>query len=531
MSVTLPKINPTKTAAWSALRNLFEAQKDWSLTDLFLNDSDRKTTFSAEIDGFYLDYSKNLMSTEVRAQLLALADEVKLKDAIKAQFSGVVINETEGRAVGHAQLRNFEQLPKEVAETLGRVKSFVTQVVNGTFKGYTGLPITHIVNVGIGGSDLGPDMVCEALTYYQNHLEVRFVSNVDGDHVHEQLKGLRPEQTLFVVVSKTFSTQETLTNAQTIRKWFLSQAPESAISKHFVAVSSNLEAAETFGIDPKLVFLMWDWVGGRFSLWSAVGLSIALSVGYNHFEDLLRGAHAMDKHFSTTAFDQNLPVIMALISVWYNNFYGAESECIIPYNQYLNKFVAYLQQGIMESNGKYVDRNGEEVDYQTGTIIWGSTGTNAQHAFFQLIHQGTKLIPADFIAFKECFYGERDHHNKLLANCVAQTQALMIGTQGENIESPYRVFKGNKPTNTLLLDRLTPERLGGLIALYEHKLFSQGIIWNIFSYDQWGVELGKKLSISILDKLKSSSTSIINLTENIEKIDASTAELLHRIKS
>ena len=527
----LPKINPTHTKAWTALGNLYKAQKDQSMTDLFLNDSMRVNTFSASTDGFYLDYSKNLISDEVRQELLNLADEVQLQNAIKAQLSGAQINETEGRAVGHTQLRNFDQMPEEVTQTLQRIKHFVTAVGNGDFKGYTGLPITHIVNVGIGGSDLGPDMVCEALAHYQNHLEVRFVSNVDGDHVHEQLKGLPAEQTLFVIVSKTFTTQETLTNAQTIRRWFLNHAPESAVTNHFAAVSTNLEAVGSFGIDADRVFPMWDWVGGRFSLWSAVGLSIALSVGYDHFEALLRGAHAMDQHFSTADFDQNMPVLMALISVWYNNFYNAESECIVPYSQYLNKFVAYLQQGIMESNGKYVDRNGAVVDYQTGTIVWGSTGTNAQHAFFQLIHQGTKLIPADFIAFKECLYGEQDHQNKLLANCIAQTQALMSGTQGQEIESPYRVFTGNKPTNTLLIDRLTPNRLGGLIALYEHKLFVQGVIWNIFSYDQWGVELGKKLAVNVLSNIESSDNLDGNPGDASGKFDASTAELLRRVKS
>ena len=530
MSSTLPKINPTQTAAWAALGELYKSEKDRSMTDLFLNDPKRVSAFSVAAPGFYLDYSKNLISGAVREQLLHLAEQIKLKEAIEAQFTGGIINETESRAVGHTQLRNFAQMPQEVAETLERIKSFVTAVENGSFKGHTGLPITHIVNVGIGGSDLGPDMVCEALAYYKNHLEVRFVSNVDGDHVHQQLKGLTAEQTLFVIVSKTFTTQETLTNAQTIRKWFLKQAPESAIAHHFAAVSTNLEAVGAFGIDADLVFPMWDWVGGRFSLWSAVGLSIALSVGYNNFESLLRGAHEMDLHFRDTDFDQNMPVLMALVSVWYNNFYGAESECIVPYTQYLNKFVAYLQQGIMESNGKYVDRNGDVVDYQTGTIVWGSTGTNAQHAFFQLIHQGTKLIPADFIAFKACLHGEQDHQNKLLANCVAQTQALMTGTQGQNIESPYRVFTGNKPTNTLLIDKLTPERLGGLIALYEHKLFVQGVIWNIFSYDQWGVELGKKLAVNVLSALESSDNSSLDSKNNHTNFDASTAELLRRIK-
>ena len=528
--MSLPKINPTKTAAWQALSRQFEVQKDLALQDLFLQEPSRMAQFSAQTEGFYLDYSKNLITAETKETLVRLAQEVRLKDAIEAQFSGAIINETEQRAVGHTALRNFGALPEEVAVALERIKSFTGQVISGQWKGYSGKPITHVVNVGIGGSDLGPDMVCEALGYYQNHLKLRFVSNVDGDHVMHQLKDLPRDQTLFVIVSKTFTTQETLTNAQTIRQWFLEEAPESGIAQHFAAVSTNLEAVAAFGIDSDQVFPMWDWVGGRFSLWSAVGLSIALSVGYDHFESLLKGAQDMDQHFAKTPFEDNLPVLMALISVWYNNFYHAESECVVPYSQYLNKFVAYLQQGIMESNGKYVDRNGEEVDYQTGTIVWGSTGTNAQHAFFQLIHQGTKLIPADFIAFKECLYGQQDHQNKLLANCIAQTQALMSGTKGQAIERPYRVFAGNKPTNTLLIDKLTPERLGGLIALYEHKLFVQGVIWNIFSYDQWGVELGKKLAVNVLNTIESSDDSSKLKFDKAQEFDASTAELLRRIK-
>lgn len=348
------------------------------------------------------------------------------------------------------------------------------------------------------------------------------MSNVDGDHVMETLRGLDPETTLFIIVSKTFTTQETLTNAQTVRSWFLKGAPEAAISKHFVAVSTNLEAIAQFGITSENTFPMWDWVGGRFSLWSAVGLSISCAVGYDHFEELLRGAHEMDLHFQEAPFEENIPVMLALISVWYNNFYGAETECIVPYCQYLNKLVAYLQQGIMESNGKSVDRNGHPINYQTGTIVWGSTGTNAQHAFFQLIHQGTKLIPTDFIAFRESLYGEVDHQNKLLANCFAQTEALLQGTYGNTVENNYKKFEGNKPTNTLLINKLTPKSLGSLIALYEHKLFVQGVIWNIFSYDQWGVELGKKLAKGTLDAITSADTSKIN--------NASTRQLIGKLR-
>ena len=404
--------------------------------------------------------------------------------------------------------------------------------------GYTGKAFKAIVNIGIGGSDLGPAMVTEALKYYKNHLKTYFVSNVDGDHVHEILKELDPETTLFVVVSKTFTTQETLSNATTIKKWFLKHATQEDIAKHFVAVSTNITKIKEFGIAEQHVFPMWDWVGGRFSLWSAVGLSIALAVGPDNFENLLMGANDMDEHFKSASFEENIPVILALLSVWYNNFYGAETEAIIPYSQYLNRFSAYLQQGIMESNGKSTDRNGVSVDYQTGTIIWGEPGTNSQHAFFQLIHQGTKLIPADFIGFKSSLYGDSDHHNKLMANFFAQTEALMNGKNsdevktelidqglsGEEIEAllPFKIFAGNKPTNTLLIDRLSPKNLGSLIALYEHKIFVQGVIWNIFSYDQWGVELGKQLAATTLSDIEG---------PEISKHDASTMHLLQYFKN
>jgi glucose-6-phosphate isomerase len=391
-----------------------------------------------------------------------------------------------------------EDIRPEIAAVKAKIKSFSQGIISGAHKGFTGKAITDVVNIGIGGSDLGPAMLADALAFYQNHLNVHFVSNVDGDHVQEVLKKVNPETTLFVIVSKTFTTQETLSNAQTIRSWFLKAGTQKDIAAHFVAVSTNLQKVQEFGIAPDNIFPMWDWVGGRFSLWSAVGLSIALVIGYDHFEALLDGAANMDAHFRTAPFEQNMPVVMALLSVWYNNFYGAESEALIPYTQYLQKLAPYLQQGIMESNGKSVGRDGQRVTYQTGTIIWGEPGTNSQHAFFQLIHQGTKLIPTDFIGFKKSLHGNTDHHDKLMANFFAQTEALLVGKTDQN---PFKVFEGNKPTNTLLIDQLTPQSLGALIALYEHKLFVQGVIWNIFSYDQPGVELGKVLANSILSDI------------------------------
>ncbi|NND64288.1 MAG: glucose-6-phosphate isomerase [Flavobacteriaceae bacterium] len=520
--MSLPKINPTKTEAWKRLSSHFGKTKDVLMQDQFVADLNRADELRIVWNDFYVDYSKNRISKETLSLLSELAAEVGLKDAIDAQFSGERINETEDRAVGHTELRNFKAMKPEVSETLQKIQSFTQKVISGDWKGHTGKAITHIVNIGIGGSDLGPDMVCDALAYYKNHLDVRFVSNVDGDHVMESLKGLDRESTLFIIVSKTFTTQETLTNAQTIRKWFLEKANEDAIAKHFVAVSTNLDAVSSFGIASENIFPMWNWVGGRFSLWSAVGLSIACAVGYDNFESLLKGAHEMDLHFKEIPFESNIPVTLALISVWYNNFYKAESECVVPYSQYLSKLVAYLQQGIMESNGKGVDRNGDTIDYETGTIVWGSTGTNAQHAFFQLIHQGTKLIPTDFIAFKKSLYGQEDHQNKLLANCVAQTEALMQGTYGSEVENNFKVFSGNRPTNTILINRLTPKSLGSLIAMYEHKLFVQGIVWNIFSYDQWGVELGKKLAKGTLNAIESQDLKDVK--------NSSTRNLISRIK-
>ncbi len=517
----LPSVNPTTTSAWNKLSEHYSAIKDKHMADLFEADDNRAEDMALRFEDFYLDYSKNRISGETLDLLISLAEEVGLKEAISAQFSGETINATEQRAVLHTALRDFNSMRPEVKEALQKMKSISEAVIGGDWKGYTGKAITDVVNIGIGGSDLGPRMVEEALAFYKNHLTVHFVSNVDGDHVGEALKKLNPETTLFIIVSKSFGTQETLMNATTIRKWFLTYASEADIPKHFVAVSTNLKAVSDFGIASDNIFPMWDWVGGRFSLWSAVGLSICCAVGYHHFEALLKGAHDMDEHFSNTEFRENIPVVLALISVWYNNFFKAESEAVIPYSQYLDKLVSYLQQAVMESNGKGVDRNGDMIDYQTGTIVWGSTGTNAQHAFFQLMHQGTKLIPADFIVFADSLYGEDEHQQALVANCLAQTEALMQGTYGGEAPTAFRKFEGNKPTNTIVIERLTPRNLGRLIAMYEHKLFVQGVVWNIYSYDQWGVELGKKLATNILGAMQGDSSQISN---------ASTRSLLKETK-
>ncbi|WP_223549754.1 glucose-6-phosphate isomerase [Aestuariivivens sp. NBU2969] len=536
--MTLPTINPTTTKAWKALEDHFKTVSNVHMKDLFVKDEQRANKFTIEWDDFYVDYSKNRITDKTLELLLQLAQEVKLKEAIESQFSGEKINQTEGRAVLHTALRapKLEEfyvdgvnVVPEVHEVKEKIKGFTNQVVNGQLKGYTGKAFTNVVNIGIGGSDLGPAMVVEALQYYKNHLTTHFVSNVDGDHVNEIIKKLDPETTLFIVVSKTFTTQETLSNATTIKEWFLKSAKQEDIAKHFVAVSTNLDAVKGFGIDENNVFPMWDWVGGRFSLWSAVGLSISLAVGYDHFDSLLSGANKMDNHFKNEDFKNNIPVVLALISIWYNNFFKAESEAIIPYSQYLYQFATYLQQGIMESNGKSVDRSGNPIDYQTGTIIWGEPGTNSQHAFFQLIHQGTKLIPADFIGFVSSLHGNKDHQDKLISNFLAQTEALLNGkTETQVVEEgttqnivPFKIFKGNKPTNTIFIDKLTPESLGKLIAMYEHKIFVQGIIWNIFSYDQFGVELGKQLATRIL---KEFSGTILN------KHDGSTQNLLNYYK-
>ena len=500
--MSFPSVNPTTTTSWKKLQQHYSLVRDAKMQVWFEEDKNRANTMVIDWESFYMDFSKNRITEETLELLYDLAVEVNLDEAIAAQFGGEAINETEDRAVLHTALRDLNALKPDVSETLQRMKDFSDAVINGDWKGHSGKKITDVVNIGIGGSDLGPDMVCEALKYYKTRLNVHFVSNVDGDHVMEVVKDLDRETTLFIIVSKTFTTQETLTNAQTIRSWFLEEAGSADIVNHFVAVSTNLEAVSNFGIAAENIFPMWNWVGGRFSLWSAVGLSIACAVGYKNFESLLRGAHKMDVHFRNSDFNKNIPVTLALISVWYNNFFKAESECIVPYSQYLSKLVPYLQQGIMESNGKSVDRNGDEIDYQTGTLVWGSTGTNAQHAFFQLLHQGTKLIPTDFICFKESLHGKTDHQNKLLANCLAQTEALLQGTYETKVENSFKKFEGNNPTNTILIEKLTPENLGALVAMYEHKLFVQGVIWNIYSYDQWGVELGKKLAKGTLTDIE-----------------------------
>jgi glucose-6-phosphate isomerase len=524
--MALKAINPTQTAAWKKLQAHFETLKNVRMQDLFANEPARAEHMHLQWNDFLVDYSKNIVTKETMELLHELANEVQLKAAISQYFEGDSINQTENRAVLHTALRAKESatvyvdgtnVMPEIFAVKNKINQFSNEIISGQRKGFTGKPFTDIVNIGIGGSDLGPAMIVEALQYYKNQLDVHFVSNVDGDHVNEILKKVNPETTLFVIVSKTFTTQETLSNAETIRSWFLQSAAQDDVAKHFVAVSTNIQKVTEFGINPDNIFPMWDWVGGRFSLWSAVGLSISLAVGFDHFDQLLEGAHEMDEHFKNETFENNIPVTLALLSVWYNNFFGAESEALIPYTQYLQKLAPYLQQGIMESNGKSIGRDGKPVNYQTGTIIWGEPGTNSQHAFFQLIHQGTKLIPTDFIGYKEALYGNKDHHDKLMSNFFAQTEALLMGKTEAQVKAefekqgisgekaafllPFKVFSGNKPTNTLLIDKLTPASLGALVALYEHKIFVQGIIWNIFSYDQWGVELGKQLASSILNEI------------------------------
>lgn len=525
--MSLSRINPTQTKAWTALEDHFNQDNTSDIKSMFESETNRAQDFSIQWKDFYIDYSKNALSKKTMDLLMDLSKEVGLKEAIAHYFNGSAINETESRAVLHTALRDKnttvisvdgENIIPQINTVKAQMKAFSNDIINGVKTGYTGKAFTDVVNIGIGGSDLGPAMVVEALKFYQNHLKLHFVSNVDGDHVQEVLKGLNPETTLFVVVSKTFTTQETLSNATTIKNWFLQTASQKDVGKHFAAVSTNTQKISDFGIVPAHVFTMWDWVGGRFSLWSAVGLSIALSVGYDHFEAMLDGAFEMDQHFKHSPFEENIPVVLSLISIWYANFYKSETQAIIPYTQYLNRFSAYLQQGIMESNGKCFDRSGNRVSYETETVIWGEPGTNSQHAFFQLMHQGTKLIPADFIGFKKSLHGDTDHHNKLMANFFAQTEALLSGKTRTRVDqefaekgtdalvaakvAPFKVFEGDKPTNTLLINQLTPSALGSLIALYEHKIFVQGVIWNIFSYDQWGVELGKQLASNILSEIE-----------------------------
>ncbi|ENO8417836.1 glucose-6-phosphate isomerase [Vibrio mimicus] len=546
----LKNINPTQTQAWKALTAHFESAQDMDLKALFEQDSERFAKYSARFgQDILVDYSKNLVNAETMQHLFALAKETELQSAIAAMFKGEAINQTEDRAVLHTALRNRSNSPvlvngedvmPAVNAVLDKMKAFSERVIGGDWKGFTGKAITDVVNIGIGGSDLGPYMVTEALVPYKNHLTMHFVSNVDGTHMAETLKKVDPETTLFLVASKTFTTQETMTNAHTARDWFLKVAGDEAhVAKHFAALSTNGKAVAEFGIDTDNMFEFWDWVGGRYSLWSAIGLSIILSIGYDNFVELLAGAHEMDQHFVNTPFESNIPVILALIGIWYNNFHGAESEAILPYDQYLHRFAAYFQQGNMESNGKYVDRDGNPVTYQTGPIIWGEPGTNGQHAFYQLIHQGTKLIPCDFIAPAVSHNLVGDHHQKLMSNFFAQTEALAFGKSAQAVQAelekagksaaeiaalvPFKVFEGNRPTNSILVKQITPRTLGNLIAMYEHKIFVQGVIWNIFSFDQWGVELGKQLANQILPELADNA--------DVNSHDSSTNGLINAFKA
>ena len=538
--MSLKSQNPTKTTSWEKLTNHFNEIKNHKIVDFFNADKLRSEKLLIKWNDFYVDFSKNRINKETINLFSELLEEINLKDSINKYFDGGIINKTENRAVLHTALRSKintgikdegVDIYNNIKEVNKKIHKFSDSIISGFKKGHTGKPFTDVVNIGIGGSDLGPSMVVDSLKFYKNHLNTHFVSNVDGDHVNEVIKKLNPETTLFVIVSKTFTTQETLSNANTIRNWFLKNgAKNKDITKHFIAVSTNTEKVVSFGIDKHNIFPMWNWVGGRFSLWSAVGISISLSVGYDNFTKLLDGANEMDNHFRNTKFEKNIPVMLACIGIWYNNFFNCESESVITYSQYLNQFAAYLQQASMESNGKSVDRDGKKVNYSTGQIVWGEPGTNSQHAFFQLIHQGTKLIPTDFIGFAQSLHGNVDHQNKLISNFIAQTEALMKGKSLSEVEAsdkrtftnPFKVFEGNKPTNTILIDKLTPKSLGKLIALYEHKIFVQGVIWNIFSYDQFGVELGKKLANTILDEIEN------NLTNNH---DDSTNKLMKHYKS
>lgn len=544
----LPRRSFTDTQSYNQLADHFQEIRSMHLRDLFAQDPDRFEKFSVRFEEILLDFSKNRITSETLALLTKLADECGLKDAVEAMFRGEKINETEDRAVLHTALRNparsgvltdgLDIMPG-IHEVLDRMEAFCGAVISGEWKGCSGKAITDVVNIGIGGSDLGPVMVTEALKAYRTRLNMHFVSNVDGTHIAETLKKLDPESTLFLIASKTFTTQETMANAHTARNWFLgSGGTEADIAKHFAALSTNGKAVAAFGIDTRNMFGFWDWVGGRYSLWSAIGTSIALGIGFDNFRELLRGAHAMDNHFREAAPDKNIPVILALLGIWYNNFFGAESHAILPYDQYMHRFAAYFQQGDMESNGKSIDRTGHVVDYQTGPIIWGEPGTNGQHAFYQLIHQGTKLIPADFIAPAQTHNPQGQHHELLLSNFFAQTEALMNGKTAEEVVeelaaqgmsqaditrlTPFKVFEGNRPTNSILVRKITPYILGSLIAMYEHKIFTQGIIWNIFSFDQWGVELGKQLAGRILPELRGD--------EKVTTHDASTNGLINQYK-
>ena len=546
----MKNINPTNTQAWKALEAHQSQLANTTIADLFKQEQNRFNDYSLTFENQILvDFSKNKINRETLKLLYQLAKESALDEAINAMFTGEKINRTENRAVLHTALRNRSNTPvyvdgkdvmPEVNAVLAKMSAFCDRVISGEWKGYTGKAITDVVNIGIGGSDLGPYMVTEALRPYKNHLNMHFVSNVDGTHIAETLKKVNPETTLFLVASKTFTTQETMTNANSARDWLLAAAKDnSAVAKHFAALSTNGKAVAEFGIDTNNMFEFWDWVGGRYSLWSAIGLSIALSIGFDNFEALLSGAHEMDKHFRTAPLEKNIPATLALVGLWNTNFLGAQTEAILPYDQYLHRFAAYFQQGNMESNGKYVDRNGNVIrDYQTGPIIWGEPGTNGQHAFYQLIHQGTMLIPCDFIAPAQSHNPLGDHHSKLLSNFFAQTEALAFGKTKEEVEAefvkagkslddvkdivPFKVFTGNKPTNSILVQKITPFVLGALIAMYEHKIFAQGVIFNIFSFDQWGVELGKQLANRILPELAGK--------ENVSSHDSSTNGLINQFK-
>ena len=545
----LNKVNPSETQSWKNLVDHYKEMKNIHMKDLFVNDPDRFNKYSIRFNGILVDYSKNIITEDTLKLLLRLTDDVGLRDALNKMFNGESINETEDRAVLHTALRNRINIPvcvndknvmPEVNAVLSKMKDFSEKIISGERKGFTDKKITDIVNIGIGGSDLGPVMVTECLRpYAKDGLEVHFVSNVDGTHITETLKRLNPETTLFLIASKTFTTQETMTNAFEAREWFLKCAKDHAyVAKHFVALSTNIEKVEEFGIDKDNMFVFWDWVGGRYSLWSAIGLSIACYIGYENYAELLQGAFEMDSHFRETPFERNIPVILALIGIWYNNFFGAQTEVILPYDQYMHRFPAYFQQGNMESNGKSVDRNGKKVNYQTGPIIWGEPGTNGQHAFYQLIHQGTKMIPADFLAPAISHNRIGKHHNILLSNFFAQTEALLNGkTKEEATEElkrdgrsddeirklyPHKVFEGNRPTNSILFNKLTPRALGSLIVMYEHKIFVQGVIWNIFSFDQWGVELGKQLAKKILPELGDD--------KQVDSHDSSTNGLINTFK-
>ena len=547
--MTFSNIAFAKTKAYQELLQDRQRLSKSHLTSLFQADENRQSKYNILDQDILLDFSKNIIDEVTLKHLIDLAHECHLPDAIKAQFSGSKINQTEDRAVLHTALRakadqsiliDGENIIPKIQTVKSHMREFTNQVISGDWKGYTGKEITDVVNIGIGGSDLGPVMVTEALKPYKNHLHIHFVSNVDGTHIAETLKKVNPETTLFLIASKTFTTQETMANAFSARNWFLEEAKdEQAVSKHFVALSTNAKAVSEFGIDVANMFEFWDWVGGRYSLWSAIGLSISLSIGFENFELLLAGANEMDTHFATASFDKNMPVVLALLGIWYVNFFGAATHAILPYDQYMHRFAAYFQQGDMESNGKTVDRNGNRVDYATGPVIWGEPGTNGQHAFYQLIHQGSQLIPADFIAPAITHNNIGNHHTLLMSNFFAQTEALMNGKSKEVVEqelknagkseaeiaklSPFKVFEGNKPTNSILVKQITPKTLGALIAMYEHKIFVQGVIWNVFSYDQWGVELGKQLANSILPELENN--------EKIHSHDSSTNGLINQFKA